>query len=157
MNDALYGVPQVASALLGIHARVNPLVHLIRALAHLCNRRPRLFATRTNEPHHLHEDQIRSRWDHPTPKGPTLRASCHLEVGQPLAIMLYAPPHLRGPRLHKVFRSCTCEQLNLFREFHPWACIVVFVAYEHHSMHEHTLTLYHLLYCTTCPLLKPFF
>lgn len=33
MNDALYDVAQVASALVGIYAKVSPLVYLIRAFA----------------------------------------------------------------------------------------------------------------------------
>lgn len=33
MNDGLYDVPQVAWALLRIHAKVSPLVCLIRVLA----------------------------------------------------------------------------------------------------------------------------
>lgn len=61
MNDALYGVPKVASTHLERHTRVGSLLYLIRALAHFCSRRPRLSTAWTKGSYRLHGDQIRCR------------------------------------------------------------------------------------------------
>lgn len=85
----LYDVPQVGSALLGIHARVCPLVFLLVGLGP----GPRFISLQSKALALLSEPMDRTTYMETKfdagktarhPKGLVLRVSCHPEVARPL-------------------------------------------------------------------------